>query len=340
MTHPEEWAGTLVTEAVRGEGGHLKNADGERFMERYDAGRMELSTRDRVALANYSEIMEGRAGPNGGVFLDVTHLGKDKIMKQLPRMYRQLMESQLLDISQEPMEVAPTAHYSMGGVVVDAHSHQTSVQGLFAVGELTSGVHGANRLGGNSLAETLVFGELVGNEAAKYSANLSSQVRSRQKVEDGLAYLNAQMKPGNIFSKLLHRQLRIMMWECCGVVRSEDKLQEGLKRLEELAKRAEHIDIRPSEQGYEDLAHGIELKMALLSAKATLLGALARKESRGAHQRSDYPETDPKMLINFRVQGEGLNLSISEAAVKPIPDKLRQTIDELGDYKLEGRLLE
>src|SRR5918994_6933019 len=163
-------AGTLVTEAVRGEGGRLYNSLRERFMQRYDAERLELSTRDRVALANYTEIIEGRGGPNGGVFLDITHLGKELILEKIPRMYRQFIEHQMLDISRERMEVAPTAHYSMGGVVVDPGSAATDVAALFAAGEVAAGVHGANRLGGNSLVETVVFGRRAGERAAALSA--------------------------------------------------------------------------------------------------------------------------------------------------------------------------
>ncbi len=178
MVWPEEIAGTLVTEAVRGEGGRLFNAAGERFMSRYDPERMELSTRDRVALANYTEIIEGRGGPHGGVFLDISHQDKDYILDKLPRMVRQFAETQMKDISREPMEVAPTAHYTMGGVIVDPETHATEVTGLYAAGEVTSGVHGANRLGGNSLAEILVFGRRAGAAAAEYSGALGAQIRN------------------------------------------------------------------------------------------------------------------------------------------------------------------
>jgi succinate dehydrogenase / fumarate reductase flavoprotein subunit len=221
MVFPDEAAGTLVTEAVRGEGGRLVNADGERYMERYDPQRLELSSRDRVALANYTEIVEGRAGPHGGVFLDISHRSRDDIVEKLPRTYRQFIEYQMLDITKDPMEVAPTAHYSMGGLVVDPETHATEVAGLYAAGEVTGGLHGANRLGGNSLAETVIAGRRAGEAAARFAEEREAVVRSRRVIGAAMDELDGLVHPGTELARPLQRRLRDLMWERCGVVRDE-----------------------------------------------------------------------------------------------------------------------
>jgi succinate dehydrogenase / fumarate reductase flavoprotein subunit len=341
MVAPEEAAGTLVTEAVRGEGGRLKNALGERFMGRYDPERMELSARDRVALANYTEITEGRGGPNGGVFLDITHLGKDAILEKLPRMYRQFLDYQMLDISQQPMEVAPTAHYSMGGVVVDPDTHATDVAGLYAAGEVTAGLHGANRLGGNSLAETVVFGRRAGEAAARYSASRDVALRPRQVVAAADEELSGCIRHGRQFARPLQRALRDTMWETCGVVREQAGLQRGLERLAELRQLAADVDVRPTSEGYGDLAHALDLRGSLAAAEATLLGALARTESRGAHQRRDHPELDPALRVNFQARLDGTGrLTVSTQPVPAIPAELAGWTRPDPDLSVAGRLLE
>ena len=341
MVAPEEAAGTLVTEAVRGEGGQLKNALGERFMARYDPERMELSARDRVALANYTEIAQGRGGPNGGVFLDISHLGKDAILEKLPRMYRQFLELQMLDISQQPMEVAPTAHYSMGGVVVDPESHATDVAGLYAAGEIAAGLHGANRLGGNSLAETVVFGRRAGEAAARYSASRDVALRARDVVRAADQELSGFIRHGRQFARPLQRALRDTMWEICGVVREQAGLQRGLERLAELRRLAADVDVRPTSEGYADLAHALDLRASLAAAEATLLGALARTESRGAHQRRDHPELDPELRVNFQARLDGTGrLAVDARPVPAVPAELAGWTRPDPDLSAAGRLLE
>jgi succinate dehydrogenase flavoprotein subunit len=310
-------------------------------MERYDAERLELSARDRVALANYTEIIEGRAGPNGGVFLDISHRSKQEILEKLPRMYRQFMESQMLDISREPMEVAPTAHYSMGGVVVVPDTHASGLEGLYAAGEVTSGVHGANRLGGNSLVETLVFGRRAGEAAAAYSREIPAQRCDPQTIREADDELNEITREGDQLARPLQRELRNNMWENCGVVRDENRLKQGLQRLADIRAAAADVDVRPSSEGYRDLALALDLRGAVAAAQATLLGALERRESRGAHQRHDYPNPDPRLIVNVvvRADADG-SQSLSHVPVASVPDELITWIGDRETVSLEGRLLE
>ena len=342
MVVPEEISGTLVTEAVRGEGGRLINGKGERFMANYDKDRLELSTRDRVAMANYLEISEGRASKNGGVYLDISHKSKEFIIKKLPRMYRQFLDTLMIDISKTPMEVAPTAHYSMGGIIVDPDTHNTGVDGLFAAGECTSGLHGANRLGGNSLAEILIFGKRAGKYAAERSLSLDVQYRSRDIIKKAHKKIDSLLKSGDHVARPLQRELRNIMWEKCGVVRDEIKLQEGLKMIDRLKKLSKSLDVRPDSEGYEDLMLAFDLEGSIMAAEATILGALKRKESRGSHQRSDFKEVRKEQELNYVISlGNNKKLKIQSEKLKTINPELKTMIEstrEIKDFK--GLLLE
>ena len=342
MVIPEEMAGTLVTEAVRGEGGKLLNSDGDRFMKNYDTERMELSTRDRVAMANYTEIVEGRGSPNGGVYLDISHKGKDFIIEKLPRMYRQFLDTLMIDISKSPMEVSPTAHYSMGGIVVTPEEHSTGVEGLFAAGEVTAGLHGANRLGGNSLAEILIFGKRAGTAASKRSKDIDVHKRSKKVIENAHENLNSYIKNGTEVARPLQRNLRNIMWEYGGVVKSKEKLEKGVREINILKEASKDLDVRPDSEGYQDLMLAFDLQASLISSEATLLSALNRKESRGAHQREDYKDIDENFNVNMKVEFDNNeNLLLSKEDVQILKKEHKDIISKTKEIdNFEGMLLE
>ncbi|MBA4157940.1 MAG: FAD-binding protein [Gemmatimonadetes bacterium] len=330
MIRPPEMRGRLVTEAVRGEGGRLFNASGERFMERYSPEQMELDARDVVARAIYEEIQAGRGTPGGGVRLDISHREADFIRERLPKIYGQFRE-QGIDITREPMEVAPTAHYAMGGVMVDFDTGATTVEGLFAVGEATAGVHGANRLGGNSLAETVVFGQITGAHLAGDLALTGTSVppvgedlvREEITALSRLAAADGEHEPRELVG-----ELGVLLWDHAGIVRTEEGLGAGLATLQGVGRRARSLATAGT-AGTEGLEWALNLRSMLLAAEMILRGALLRSESRGAHYRSDAPETRAewrKSILYARNADDTLRLR-TEPIPEP-PSSVQAALDE------------
>ena len=295
MVYPPGVVGLLVTEAVRGEGGLLRNAEGERFMERYDPKRMELSTRDVVSRAIYTEVREGRGTEHGGVLLDVTHIPAETIKRKLPSMYEQFLELAGVDITQEPMEIGPTCHYLMGGARVEADTGATSVPGLYGAGECTGGINGANRLGGNSLSDLLVFGRRAGEGATRHANGASEpevddlQVAEARDELDGLA-----SGPGEEDPYELHSELQATMQSDVGIYRDGPGLTKALERLEELQRRAENVRSPGGGKKFNPGWHLCrDLRNMLTLSEAVTRAALMREESRGAHSRLDFPDFEP-----------------------------------------------
>lgn len=219
------------------------------------------------------------------------------------------------------MEVAPTAHYTMGGIVVDPQTHATNVPGLYAAGECVGGLHGANRLGGNSLGEALISGRHAGEAAAAFALEGEVFIRSRRVINEGLDELDALTRPGAELARPLQCRLRDVMWERCGVVRDENGLRKGLREIEALRETAADVDVQPSAEGWTDLAHALDLRAGLVVAEATLRGAIERRETRGAHNCTDFPDLDPALQVNFYVDAR---MDPWSEHVPGVPGELRE----------------
>jgi succinate dehydrogenase / fumarate reductase flavoprotein subunit len=362
MVWPPGVRGLLVTEAVRGEGGILRNKDGKRFMWDYlpedrrgeyaatdeeaakwvtaqSQGRLtdarrppELSTRDNVSRAIYTEVREGRGSPHGGVFLDISYLPAEHVRRKLPSMYDQFKELADVDITKGPMEIAPTTHYVMGGVRVDAETGASTVPGLFAAGEVAGGMHGANRLGGNSLSDLLVFGMRTGAGAAAHAATLDrapylDPIQVHQAERELAAPLERGSSSGNAEDPYaLQQDLQDVMQRLVGIFRVESDLHDALAELARLKARWPGVAVRGGRTFNPGWNLVFELRNLLVISEAITRSALQRTESRGAHSRIDHPETDQdgwggrNSVVRRGADG---SMEVTTTALPEMPDELR-----------------
>ena len=330
--------GTVLEEGLRGAGGHLLNINGKRFMEDYDPAKMERSTRDRVSRSSYMEIRAGRGSPQGGVFLDVRHLGKDFLLKSSPGMYKRCM-SVGYDMAKDPIQVTPTAHFQMGGIRIDPMC-RTSIPGLYAAGEDAGGVHGANRLGGNGVAESIVFGGVAGeamvNDLQTYSSLSNRDLGNLEEIVNKLTPSNGTVNPFH-----LRKELGVMSWDQIGIIRSKDSLDLAKISLDNYEEKLKEITIPEKRAGNSALHERMNLENLISVAKLIATSASLRTESRGSHYREDYPEIDQADLYNIYLKNDGDGSISSEK--RPVkfsrrhPNQLQgETVIPTGKNNLAG----